>query len=235
LTTRTKLKRNKANAMLRSPPSLTTGSSSTHVSPAAIRNMHTNARSNLRKLWGAETEKKFTPKIASAASPMQVVTPLVSIHSTSKVVQQKGRNLKGTCTRAAKDRLQRGAGTKMAGRLTDGDDDEKNEEGVGDRYHGGGEGEDDLEQGRAKSGHTNRQRLEVREGGGVHAKQTREKCCINAGGTWRRAFMRPKRRTTRKVRMRRMTLMGMSTGPRATRERAMTKKSKTDQPSLQKG
>ena len=56
-----------------------------------------------------------------------------------------------------------------------------------------------------------------------------------AGATWRRAFMRPKRRTTRKVRMRRMTLMGMSTGPRATRERVMTRKSKTDQPSRQKG
>jgi hypothetical protein len=47
--------------------------------------------------------------------------------------------------------------------------------------------------------------------------------------------MRPKRRTTRKVRMRRITLMGMSTGPSATREREMTRKSKTDQPSLQKG
>jgi hypothetical protein len=235
LTTRTKLKRNKANAMLRSPPSLMTGSSSTHVSPAAIRNMHTNARSNLRKLWGAETEKKFTPRIASATSPMQVVTPLVPIHSH---LHQQGCPTKGPeliRDGAAKGRLQRRAGTKMAGRLTDGNDDEKNEEGVGDRYHGGGEGEDDLEQARAESGHTNRQRPEVREGRGAHAKQTRETCCIGAGGTWRRAFMRPKRRTTRKVRMRRMTLMGMSTGPRATRERAMTTKSKTDQPSLQKG
>ena len=62
---------------------------------------------------------------------------------------------------------------------------------------------------------------------------TRE--AVRARMIWRRARMRPKRRTTRKVRMRRMTLMGMSTGPRATRERAMMMKSQTDQPSFQKG
>jgi hypothetical protein len=43
-----------------------TGSSSIHVSPAAMRNMQAKARSNLRNSPGAAAAKKLTPRIASA-------------------------------------------------------------------------------------------------------------------------------------------------------------------------
>ena len=61
---------------------------------------------------------------------------------------------------------------------------------------------------------------------------TRE--AVRARMIWRRAFIRPKSRTTRNVRMSRITLTGMSTGPSAMRDMPMMNKSKMDQPSRQK-
>ncbi len=64
---RMKLKTKAVMEKLSPPSSPTTGRPSTHVSPAAIRNMHTKARSKRRNSPGADSEKKLTPRIASAS------------------------------------------------------------------------------------------------------------------------------------------------------------------------
>ncbi len=60
-----------------------------------------------------------------------------------------------------------GAGPEQVGLLTDGNDDEKNEEGVGDRDDRGRKGEDDLENSRAQNGSSD---LTLPHTAGIHAK-----------------------------------------------------------------